>query len=241
MDMQPTLTPVEKFDQSPVIDRCVNFNYAWLAFRGCMNTLVQSLIAVCVFVTSWFALQSSLNPFYLHVLLCVIGYQFLITHGVLSLYSYNGWSASLSFRNRRRCHWILQTVGSLLAIVGSIVMMREKKTNFTSIHGKLALAALILTCFGLLNGVMSLYKATFQRFVAFDTLKSSHLLCGTAALTTSSVCLAFGFNKDSFKNWSSPYFSYVMMAIVFTYTIVIISKPCYDLWRFIKIRKTKRW
>ncbi|XP_050344617.1 uncharacterized protein LOC126769744 [Nymphalis io] len=210
-----------------VTDTSSNGNYQWTVFRDCMNTFVHSLIALSVFVTLCFAFQSiPLSAFQLHICLSVAGYQLLMSHGILSIACYNGWSSSMKHSHRRRSHWILQLAGSILAIVGSVIMIRHKSVNFNTVHGKLALAALTLTCVSLFNGVMTLYKVGIGSVVSSQAFKISHLMIGSSAFAVSSVCLSFGFMKESFRNWSSIEFPYIMIAITSTYTTIIVLKPC---------------
>ncbi|XP_026494016.1 uncharacterized protein LOC113399157 [Vanessa tameamea] len=213
-----------------VTDSSNNGNYQWMVFRDCMNTFVHSLIALSVFVTLCFAFQSiPLSAFQLHICLSVAGYQLLMSHGILSIACYNGWSSSMKHSHRRRSHWILQLAGSILAIAGSVIMIRHKTVNFNTVHGKLALAALTFTCVSLLNGVMTLYKVGVGNAVSSQTFKISHLMIGSSAFAVSSVCLSFGFIKESFRNWSSNEFAYIMIAITSSYTIIIVLKPWFTI------------
>lgn len=59
-----------------------------------------------------------------------------MAEAILSLSPDNGWSSKLTLVDRRRAHWILQVVGSLLAIVGSIIKFLDKNTHWTTYHGQ---------------------------------------------------------------------------------------------------------
>lgn len=62
-------------------------------------------------------------------------YQLLMPHGLLCLQSFS-WGSPLTFSQRRRAHWVLQLVGSILAFIGSVLMSAQKTINFNSLHGK---------------------------------------------------------------------------------------------------------
>lgn len=59
-----------------------------------------------------------------------------MAQATLSLTSQNGWSTRLKLVDKRRAHWILQLVGSIMAIVGSIIKSLDKPVNFNTLHGK---------------------------------------------------------------------------------------------------------
>ncbi|XP_049874949.1 uncharacterized protein LOC126373037 [Pectinophora gossypiella] len=202
----------------------------WNVFGATIHYLVQTLVGACVCVTMWFAFKTvPVNAYQLHIGLSVIGYQLLMAHGIICLRS-SGWSF-LSVKHRRRVHWILQLLGSVIAIAGSAVMINEKSIHFNTVHGKLALAALIFTCASLINGLTSLYSVELRRFIPWKLSKISHIILGTAAFALSSACLVFGYNKNSFKKWASEEFAYVLIGVVITYTAVVIIAPCYFVLR----------
>ncbi|XP_072949954.1 uncharacterized protein [Epargyreus clarus] len=249
-ERDPLLSPTGA-EPNPVISEPSNslipamsessFTYGLRIFTASVHTLAYLLIGACTFVVLWFAFKSSpITVFHLHIILCVIGYQLLISFGILSLNSYGGWSTPLTMVHRRRTHWILQLIGSGLAIAGSVLMMRQKTVNFNSVHGKLALTALIITCISLMNGVMTLYRVGISRVIPARVFKTSHYFLGTAAFAISSVCLIFGYNKKSFQEWASDELSYVMMGMTAAYTLIVIAKPCYVLWgKLTEIMKIK--
>lgn len=54
---------------------------------------------------------------------------------VLSISKYNGWSQALKHKERRTAHWILQVIGSALAIAGSIIRINAVENSYTTAHG----------------------------------------------------------------------------------------------------------
>lgn len=56
--------------------------------------------------------------------------------GILGLTSESGFSASMSLRDKRRVHTVLQVIGAALALAGSFIMSLDKNVNFNTLHGK---------------------------------------------------------------------------------------------------------
>lgn len=46
------------------------------------------------------------------------------------------WASNFTLIDQRRVHWILQLVGSILAIVGSILKSIDNVRNWDSLHGR---------------------------------------------------------------------------------------------------------
>lgn len=73
----------------------------------------------------------------LSVTLCVkFQYHMLMAQAILSLSPHNGWSANLKLVDKRRAHWILQILGSGLAIIGSIIKILDKDIHWNTLHGQ---------------------------------------------------------------------------------------------------------
>lgn len=59
-----------------------------------------------------------------------------MAEAILSLSPHNGWSAHLKLVDKRRAHWILQILGSVLAIAGSVVKFVNKNSHWNTYHGQ---------------------------------------------------------------------------------------------------------
>lgn len=200
--------------------------------KGFANCIAYALIGSTLIVIFWFVFKDGqLNEFKQHILLCVLGYQLLMSQAILSMSSKNGWLSGLKLLHRRRLHWILQIAGSSLAIAGSSIMIRHKSVNFNSTHGKLALSALVFTSVSLVNGLTSLYSTQLRSYIPVNIFKISHVCFGTLAFIFSSVCLCFGYNKQTFKEWAGGYLPYFMMSITGTYALIVIASPCFNFWK----------
>lgn len=62
-------------------------------------------------------------------------YQLLMAQSILSL-SGNGWSSKLRLVDKRRAHWILQILGSGLALAGSFIKILDKTVHWNTYHGQ---------------------------------------------------------------------------------------------------------
>ncbi|XP_047998140.1 uncharacterized protein LOC125235586 [Leguminivora glycinivorella] len=216
-----------------------SFHMPWKFVRSCANTMVYTLIGGSSFVTLWFGMKSpsEMTIFQWHIVLCVTGYQLLMPYAMICLQS-DSWASALSFTHRRRAHWIMQLVGSILAFVGSVLMMSRKTVNFNTLHGRFALAALLFTVVSLANGLFSLYASQLRRYMPPRLAILSHTLIGTLAFLLSSVCLVYGYLKHSFTDWASREFAYVLIIITCSYTFLIcfspICKICRKLFEVVK-------
>ncbi|XP_073945815.1 transmembrane reductase CYB561D2-like isoform X1 [Choristoneura fumiferana] len=205
---------------------------SWDAVHASLNTLVYMLLGGSALVTLWFACKSpsEMTAFHWHIVFCMIGYQLLMPHGLLCLQSFS-WSSPLTFSQRRRAHWLLSLVGSILALIGSALMGARKTDNSYSLHGKFAIAALVFTIVSLAKGVLALYPRLFRRYNAFYSIKISHSLLGTTAFILSSGSLSYGYLKHSFTGWATVQFSYTMVSLTCISTLLVILAPTYKLSR----------
>lgn len=59
-----------------------------------------------------------------------------MAEAILSLSPHNGWTANLKLVHKRRIHWILQIMGSGLAIVGSFIKILDKSVHWNTLHSQ---------------------------------------------------------------------------------------------------------
>lgn len=109
----------------------------------------------------------------------------------MSFYSENVWSNGLSRQSKRTIHWILQAVGSILAIIGSILEFisrwQKGKVHFNSTHSVLGLIAVILTVIAMFNGISALWSTELKRYIRPVYLKLVHNIVGIAAFVVGMV------------------------------------------------------
>lgn len=60
-----------------------------------------------------------------------------MAEAVLALYSENSWTKLNARRSKNHIHWIVQALGSGLAIAGTVVYYIERRRHFGSLHSKL--------------------------------------------------------------------------------------------------------
>ncbi|CAD0197765.1 unnamed protein product [Chrysodeixis includens] len=162
----------------------------WIGAEAAMGTIV---------ITGLFTAFLCINPVYTTYKRC---YQLLMGQSFLGLCPYNSWSADLNTVNKRRAHWVLATMGSILAVAGSILVMLWKNVNFNTMHGKLGLVAMVFTVVNLVTGVAALYATPLRRFCIPPSLsKISHILFGVVAFVTAGASLCYGYDKNAFINW----------------------------------------
>lgn len=63
-------------------------------------------------------------------------YQLLMTEAILAFYSRNTWSNIHSKRTKNSIHWILQLIGAVLAIVGTLLLYVPRKRHFSTLHSQ---------------------------------------------------------------------------------------------------------
>ncbi|XP_030023794.2 uncharacterized protein LOC115442779 [Manduca sexta] len=203
-------------------------NYKLKLFQLTMNLVAHILIGAVVGISMIFSFQYGLpmNATLQHIVLCVIGYQLLTSQAILSLSPNNGWSGHLKLIHKRRAHWILQTVGSGLAIAGNFIKIIDKSVHWNTLHGIFGLVALIFTIVSLVNGVTSLWAFELRKYLPSNLSKISHILFGTIAFASSSLSLCYGFDKGMFRNWLSDALAHTLIAFTAIFTFIIIIDPC---------------
>lgn len=126
-----------------------------------------------------------------------IQYQVMMTQSILAFYSQNVWSRNYSRQTQRTLHWVLQAIGSSMAMVGIVLeyVSREQKgkAHFKFGHGLMGLITGILTLISMVGGVSALWSIYFKRYIKPVYLKLAHNLNGVAAF----VC---GKNVNTLKN-----------------------------------------
>ncbi|XP_013191503.1 uncharacterized protein LOC106135685 [Amyelois transitella] len=202
--------------------------YKLKIFNSSMNVLVHILIGIIVGVTVILVYSFGSPPSWgmLHMLLCVIGYQLLMAEGILSLSPDNGWSSFMKLRDKKRAHWILQIVGSVLAIIGTVMEIMQKNVHFDSLHGKYGLVAMVFTILSLINGLTSLYAYECRKIIPPIVSKVSHSLFGCFAFVTSSISLCYGFDMQWFREWLIiEELGTVIIVFTALFTFIVIINP----------------
>lgn len=196
------------------------------------NVLVHLLLGVVIAVPLLFAVVKEFNAtsapdniIMLHILLCVPGYQLLMSQAFLSLCPYNTWSSHLKKSNKRHAHWILQLLGSAMAVAGSIIIMIYKDVNFNTTHGRLGLVTVIFTTLSLFSGIPTLFAHALKRFMPSSVSKLTHIVLGITTFALASSCLCYGYNKNSFRTWTGDRVTNGVIAFTGIFTFIMIINP----------------
>lgn len=108
-----------------------------------------------------------------------------MTQAILAFYSENVWSKQHTRQTQKTIHWVLQAVGSSVAILGIIIeyigRSQKSKPHFSSTHSTIGLIAAIFTFIGMLNGISALWSLELKIYVRPIYLKLAHNLNGIAA------------------------------------------------------------
>ncbi|XP_047534051.1 uncharacterized protein LOC125068784 [Vanessa atalanta] len=226
-DPEGNVNNLKSVDQVPQAAVANTESYSLKIFQSSLNLLAHILIGATVWISILYSFRNGLplgaTP--IHIILCVIGYQLLMGEAILSLCPHNGWSASLRLVDKRRAHTVLQILGSGLAIAGSIIKALDKSVNWNTLHGQFGLVAMVFTSVCLVNGLSSLYAFELRKCLPGNLSKITHICFGIVAFGASCICLCYGFDKNGFKNWSTPALAYTSMGFTACFTAIIIINP----------------
>lgn len=208
--------------------------YYYTTFNSSLNIICHTLIGIVVGVVVVYSLTLPSGKTKDHIILCVVGYQLLMAQAILSLSPHNGWSAHLKLVDKKRAHWILQTVGSVLAIAGSFLKISDKNVHWNTKHGIFSLVALVFTVISLVNGLTSLYAYEFRRFLPSTLSKLTHICAGSVAFAAACVSLCYGMDKGMFSNWLGGNIANILIGFSAFFTFLIIAQPLITFYNKLK-------
>ncbi|KAJ8717890.1 hypothetical protein PYW07_005820 [Mythimna separata] len=187
-----------------------------------VNVLTHVLIFLTVLICILFSCNSTVGLYELHIILCVLGYQFFMCQGTLIMSQYNSWSMYISRRYKKHIHWSMQVLAAILVTIGTAFIIQMKSVHFTSIHGKLGLAALVCCLASLLNGLLAMYPRKLSSCISVFWIRFFHYVTGIASLflATGSLCAAFEYR--SFKVWTGNEDVFVPTITAFTWIFTIL-------------------
>ncbi|XP_045501750.1 uncharacterized protein LOC123698958 [Colias croceus] len=189
-----------------------------------LNYVTNILMVLIVFICLLFSLQTgNFGAYEWHIVLCVLGYQLLMSQGILVISKYNYWSMYLTRRHRIYSHLILQVLSIVLITIGSVLMFQQKKINFNTIHGILALCALIMSIMSSLDGIILMYARNISNYISSFWLKCGHYILGAAGLICSSASLCYAFKKGSFRKWVENDDN-VLIALTSIFTVLVLAE-----------------
>lgn len=95
-------------------------------FEIFLNTLNHVFIGICMFYNFWYWNKIGYNIFTLHEVFCSIGFHFLMTEGILTMYSGNTFTLFVARANKKWIHAFLQATGGLLGLVGYFIEINNQ-------------------------------------------------------------------------------------------------------------------
>ena len=114
-----------------------------------------------------------------------------MTQAILAFYSENVWSKPCGRQTKKTIHWVLQAVGSSIAIFGIVIEYigreqiaretKKPKPHFSNTHSIIGLIAAIFTFIGMLNGISALWSIKLKKYARPVYFKLAHNLSGTIA------------------------------------------------------------
>lgn len=127
-----------------------------------------------------------------------------MTQSILAFYSQNVWSKDYARPRQKTFHWVLQAVGSTMAIAGMVTEFygrsQKNKNHIISTHSTIGLIAGIFTLIGMFNGVSALWSVELRKYVRPVYLKLLHNLNGIAAFVLGKIVFNL-FNREIFMDF----------------------------------------
>lgn len=156
---------------------------------------------------------------------------------VLALTSTNRITSSLSYADKVKSHWILQSIALVCVFAGVLVVFVNKnnlnKEHFTTWHGTFGLFA-TLSCFpAALHGTATLYNQKIKRYLKPKVTKTLHLMSGITTLALGGITLFLSvYSKWFERNTNRNYFVFVTAQIAVGFTVIwflaYLSKNCWE-------------
>lgn len=123
--------------------------------------------------------------------------------GIMSLYSENSWSRLHSVSTKTRLHWILQGLGSVMALLGIVLefiyRVKASKGHLETPHAIVGLVSGIFTLISLFNGMATLWSSKLKTYVKPVFLKCFHNCAGLLAF---GLGMSWYFKHHSQEIWS---------------------------------------
>ncbi|XP_014611078.1 PREDICTED: cytochrome b561 domain-containing protein 2 [Polistes canadensis] len=120
------------------------------------------------------------NTFSWHPILTTVGIGLLMLEAIYCVSGEAYVSSKLTRKNRILIHWVLQSLGFVLTLAGVlvIIIMKGNRSHFTSVHGKLGLAAMILFAILMISGIFADNTKWFYPRIRPINIKIFHIVGG---------------------------------------------------------------
>ncbi|XP_026731066.1 uncharacterized protein LOC113496140 [Trichoplusia ni] len=218
--------------QKPFNFESKSFKVSMYSYNVFLHVLTGVIVGIPIAYAFSFVKDNQSYYIYLHILLLVPGYQLLMGESFLGLAPYNSWSTELNTVEKRRAHWIVALLSSILVIIGSFYAMVFKTINFNTMHGKFGLVAVVFTIVNLFTGVAALYTVPLKKvWIPPSLSKITHLVFGVAAFVTAGVSLCYSYDKNAFKVWIGEEAALACIILTGIFTGLLCINPMYTTYK----------
>lgn len=92
-----------------------------------LNTLNHALIGICAFYNIWYCINYGFDKNHTyHAFYCSIGFQLLMTEGILAMYSGNGYTVFWKRGSKKWVHALLQATGGTFGLIGFFIEVTKR-------------------------------------------------------------------------------------------------------------------
>lgn len=256
-----------------------------MALSICFNIINHALITFVVTYMSLITIFCDLQAMHWHAWSCTVGvrhkkilfewlyekrlnnihfqYQVLMLEGIMMFYSENVWSSQLSRPIKRCVHWIIQLIGSSLALSGVVVQFATTTNgpHFHTIHSTFGLIATIFLLISMCSGVFALKSFSWRKFLKPALVKCFHYVIGSSTVilgsftsfyfvwqdvtiifssTSGLVALYFGYDKKFMQAKSNENIRFYLKLIAVSTAIFSLIGAVQSIYRQVKTMSANR-
>lgn len=147
----------------------------------------------------------------------------------------NVWSQNIpSYKTRSHLHWILQLTGTIMNIIGVIIMIRDKKDDSISLHailGLLSVASMIFLC---LSGTTLFYTVKLKKIIRPVIFKFIHTYVGIFAFVFAISAQCLGYDKKWVKVAAGKQIALLAFILTCSSALICILRPTQSLRKYFK-------
>ncbi|CAG9798733.1 unnamed protein product [Chironomus riparius] len=163
-----------------------------------------------------------------------------MAEGILAMYKRNTLTLLADSKGKKTLiHWILQTSGGVLAIVGIVVQIisrfRLGKPHFSLIHSIIGLISFIFLILSIISGCSALYSIELKRYLKPIFSKFIHNLLAIIAFVTGIISVIIAYDTKSWAKKHDPGNVRVLMMWLLAFIIIFtLIGPIKTLWNHLK-------